>query len=304
MMIEDTAIIGRLLVNSGKQFRQAVFECKPLAVLGVIDAYAAKLAQFAGAKAIYLSGAGVANAYFGLPDLAMTTMTEVVEAAQRITSACSLPLLVDIDTGFGSVLNIARTIQLMERSGVAAVQIEDQGFSKRCGHRDGKQIISCQAMQERIRAAVDARDSKDFVIMARTDALYCESPQQVLERVSQYVEQGADMIFLEAIQDVKDLEFIASQISVPILVNSTEFGKTPIQSQHYWYEHGAKLVLYPLSAFRAASHASLQVYKTILQEGSQTSLIPQMQNRQDLYEILNYMQYEEQLNQSQGDSYE
>lgn len=291
-------------MNSGKQFRQAVLENHPLAVLGVIDAYAAKLAQFAGAQAIYLSGAGVANAHFGLPDLAMTTMTEVVDAAQRITGACSLPLLVDIDTGFGSVLNIARTIQQMERAGVAAVQIEDQGFSKRCGHRDGKQIISCQAMQERIRAAVDARQSLDFVIMARTDALYSESVEQVLERISHYVEQGADMIFLEAIEDVNDLRFIASKVTVPILVNSTEFGKTPIQSQQYWYEHGAQLVLYPLSAFRAASQASLNVFKTILQEGSQASLIPQMQNRQELYQVLDYLQYEEQLNQSQGDSYE
>jgi methylisocitrate lyase len=290
-------------MNSGKQFRQAVSETQILPVLGVIDAYAAKLAEFAGAKAIYLSGAGVANSYYGLPDLAMTSMTEVLEAAQRMTAACSLPLLVDIDTGFGSVLNISRTIQLMERAGVAAVQIEDQPLAKRCGHRDGKKVVPCKLMQDRIQAAVQARHSEHFVIMARTDALSLESPQAVLDRVSLYLEKGADMIFLEAIQDAKDLAYIAANIQAPILVNSTEFGKTPIQTQEYWYQQGAKMVLYPLSAFRAASYASLEVFKTILSQGSQTAMISKMQSREELYEVLNYLHYERILNQSQGESH-
>ena len=288
-------------MNLGKIFRHAVMEFKPLPVLGVIDAYAAKLAQKAGARAIYLSGAGVANAHFGLPDLAMTTMTEVVNAAQKITQACHLPLLVDIDTGFGSILNIERTIMMMEAVGVAAVQIEDQLFAKRCGHRDGKQIVSKTQMGERIAAAAQVRKSRDFVIMARTDALSLESRETVLERIGFYLEQGADMIFLEAIEDVMDLKFIAENTSVPILVNSTEFGKTPIQTQSYWHEHGADLVLYPLSAFRAAAKATLNVYETILQQGTQVSLLPQMQTRQELYDVLDYFHYEEQLNQSSGD---
>jgi methylisocitrate lyase len=291
-------------VNPGKKFRQAVLEHQPLPILGVIDAYAAKLAEKAGAASLYLSGAGVANAHFGLPDLAMTTLTEVVNAAQKITQATALPLLVDIDTGFGSILNIERTIRLMESAEVAAVQIEDQFFAKRCGHRDGKQIISKHAMGERIAAASQAKKSTDFVIMARTDALALESRDEVLERISYYIKQGADMIFLEAIQDAMDLKYIASQTSVPILINSTEFGKTPIQPLSFWHEHGAKMVLYPLSAFRAAAKATWHVYETILREGSQASLIGEMQTRQELYDVLDYYRYEEQLNQSFGDTHD
>lgn len=291
-------------MHPGKLFRQAILKNHPLPILGVIDAYAAKLAEHAGAKALYLSGAGVANADFGLPDLALTSMSEVVEATQRITSACTLPLLVDIDTGFGTVLNIQRTVKMMERAGAAALQIEDQFFSKRCGHRDGKKVVSAMKMVERIRAAVHARLSDDLLIMARTDALNLESKEQVLERCMLYIEHGADMIFLEAIEEVSDLEYISQHLPVPVLVNSTEFGKTPIQSQTYWHEHGASMVLYPLSAFRAASKATLEVFQTILATGTQASLISKMQTRQELYQILNYEQDEKQLEQMSGEEHD
>lgn len=285
-------------MNLAKQFREEVIANNPLPILGVIDAYSAKLAQCAGAKAIYLSGAGVANAQFGLPDLAMTTMSEVVSAAQKITQAVSLPLLVDIDTGFGSILNIERTIQLMEGLGVAAVQIEDQPYTKRCGHRDGKQVIPTAAMCARIYAASQARQANDFVIMARTDALSIESSEAVLERVSKYIEHGADMIFLEAVKNTDDLIYISSNISVPLLINSTEFGKTPIKNMNYWHAHGAQMVLYPLSAFRAAAKASLQVYETILSTGSQEGVLANMQTRQELYEVLNYQYYEDKISKN------
>lgn len=291
-------------MHPGKLFRQAILKNKPLPILGVIDAYAAKLAEFAGAEALYLSGAGIANADFGLPDLALTSMSEVVDATQRITYASPLPLLVDIDTGFGTVLNIQRTVKMMERAGAAALQIEDQFFSKRCGHRDGKKVVSPMKMVERIKAATEARFSDDLVIMARTDALNLETKAQVLERCMLYIEHGADMIFLEAIQDVSDLQYISQQIPVPVLVNSTEFGKTPIQSQAYWYEHGASMVLYPLSAFRAASKATLEVFQTILATGTQASLIPKMQMRGELYQILNYEHDEKQLQQMLGEEYD
>lgn len=291
-------------MHPGKLFRQAILKNKPLPILGVIDAYAAKLAEFAGSQALYLSGAGVANADFALPDLALTSMSEVVEATQKVTYASSLPLLVDIDTGFGTVLNIKRTVKMMERAGAAALQIEDQFFSKRCGHRDGKKVVSPMKMAERITTAVNARFSDDLVIMARTDALNLESREQVLDRCMLYIEHGADMIFLEAIQDVFDLQYITQKIPVPVLVNSTEFGKTPIQSQAYWHEHGASMVLYPLSAFRAASKATLETFQTILATGTQASLLPNMQSRQELYQILNYETDENMLQQMLGEEYE
>lgn len=290
-------------MNSGLKFRNAIPSNGALPILGVINAYSAKLAEHAGAKAIYCSGAGVANACFGLPDLAMTSLKEVLEEAQRMTSCTSLPLLVDIDTGFGSVLSIQRTIHEMEKAGVAAIHIEDQPFDKRCGHRDGKQVVSMQTMVERLHAAVDARQNSSFVIMARTDALAIESLEQVLERVEAYVQAGADMIFLEAIRDFSELEQVSKIARVPILVNSTEFGKTPIHDIDTWAQHGASMVLYPLSAFRAMSQAALNVYSTILKTGTQASLLEQMQTRQSLYNILDYERYEQVLSASNGEEH-
>ncbi|NBX85150.1 MAG: methylisocitrate lyase [Gammaproteobacteria bacterium] len=288
-------------MRAGLKFRNAIPSQGALPVLGVINAYSAKLAEHAGALALYCSGAGVANACFGLPDLAMTSLKEVLEEAQRITSCTDLPLLVDIDTGFGSVLSIQRTIREMEKAGVAAIHIEDQPFHKRCGHRDGKRVVSQQTMVERIQASVDARQHQDFVIMARTDALAIESIENVIERVSSYVEAGADMIFMEAIRDFSDLERVSQVIDVPILVNSTEFGKTPIHTMDTWAQHGANLVLYPLSAFRAMSKAAFQVYSTILKTGTQSSLLEQMQTRQSLYDILDYERYEQALSALHGE---
>ena len=288
-------------MSSGRLFRQAVSAHAPLAILGVIDAYAALLAKAAGAKAIYLSGAGVANASFGLPDLAMTTLTELVDAAARITNVSALPLLVDMDSGFGSVLTISRSIKLLEKTGVAAVHIEDQVFEKRCGHRDGKAIIASHLMQDRLKAAVDARNNQEFVIMARTDALAIESTDATLERILAYIEAGADMVFIEAITDLSILSTLSKFVKVPILVNSTEFGKTPLHSQKVWGSHGAQMVLYPLTAFRAMSKTCLDVYQTILATGSQETLLNQLQTRASLYDILHYQDYENRLS---GDNHE
>jgi len=289
-------------VSQGHLFRMAVLNHRPLPILGVLDAYTAKLAEYAGANAIYLSGAGLANSLYGLPDLALTSLAEVKDCAQRICLASNLPLLVDIDTGFGSVLTIARTIVELERIGVAAVQIEDQAFAKRCGHRDGKALVSADVMSDRIKAAVDARIDPQLVILARTDALAIEDSSRTIARLVQYVAAGADMIFLEAITELRQLEEVASVISCPILVNSTEFGKTPILSKDIWGLHGAAMVLYPLSAFRCMAEAALMTYQTILHEGSQETLFPKMQTRQKLYEILNYEAYESRIAKSQGES--
>lgn len=288
-------------MSQGHLFRLAVQKYRPLPILGVLDAYTAKLADYAGANAIYLSGAGVANSLYALPDLALTSFAEVKACAERICLASNLPLLVDIDTGFGSILTIARTIVELERIGVAAVQIEDQPFVKRCGHRDGKSLISTAAMVDRIKAAVDARIDPEFVIMARTDALAVEDISTTIVRIANYVEAGADMIFLEAITDFSQLETIALAIPRPILVNSTEFGKTPIYAQEIWAEHGAAMVLYPLSAFRCMAQAAFETYQTILQSGSQETLLTKMQTRQKLYDILNYEAYESLITKSQGD---
>jgi methylisocitrate lyase len=291
------------VVNAGARFRQQLNPSSILPILGVINAYAALLAQKAGATCLYLSGAGVANACYGLPDLALTSCDEVVQEARKITDICELPLLVDIDTGFGSVLNIQRTIKMMEKAGVAAVHIEDQVFEKRCGHLDGKQLVSPKLMGDRIKAAVDARTHADFLIMARTDALANESLEDVLERIQYYRAMGADLIFLEAIKEPEHLKFIAQQIETPILVNSTEFGKTAIQTQAYWHRFGAQMILYPLTAFRAMSKVALEVYQTILQEGTQAQLISQCQTRQELYDILDYHHYEQLLKSQDGGTY-
>lgn len=293
-----------MTTSMGKQFKKAVIDNKPLQVLGTINAYSAMLAEFAGAQAIYLSGAGVANASYGLPDLGMTNLKEVLDDAERITSASSLPLLVDIDTGWGHAFNIARTIKLMEKASVAAVHIEDQVLAKRCGHRPNKAIVSMKEMGDRIKAAVDARTDPDFVIMARTDAYSVDGLQAAIERSSLCIELGADMIFAEAMTTLEEYKTFTEKVSAPVLANITEFGKTPLFTRDELNKAGVALILYPLSAFRAMSQAALTTYKTIIEKGTQQSLIDTMQTRNDLYEVLGYHKYEQKLDQLMGEDNE
>lgn len=283
--------------SAGKRFRSLVNEHAPLQVLGTINAYSAMLAQASGAQAIYLSGAGVANASYGLPDLGMTGLAEVLEDVRRITQACPLPLLVDVDTGWGHAFNIARTVQLMERSGVAAIHIEDQQAAKRCGHRPNKAIVSMHEMGDRIKAAVDARTDAGFVIMARTDALAVDGMAAALDRAAFYSESGADMIFPEALTTLDQYREFTQHLTVPVLANITEFGKTPLFTREELKQAGVKLILYPLSAFRAMSDAALHVYRTIVSEGTQCNALDLMQTRDDLYSILKYREYEKKLDQ-------
>lgn len=283
--------------SMGKQFKSQVHESAPLQVLGTINAYSAMLAQESGAKAIYLSGAGVANASYGLPDLGMTGLADVLEDVRRITQACSLPLLVDVDTGWGHAFNIARTVRLMEQAGVAAIHIEDQQAAKRCGHRPNKAIVSMHEMGDRIKAAVDARTDPDFVIMARTDALAADGINAALERAAFYVESGADMIFPEALTTLNEYHEFTRQIPVPMLANITEFGKTPLFTRDELHQVGVKLILYPLSAFRAMSYAALDVYRTIITQGTQKDMLASMQTRDQLYDVLKYREYEKKLDQ-------
>lgn len=282
-------------MSPGRRFRSALNEERPLQVVGAINAYSALLAERAGFRALYLSGAGVANASFGLPDLAITQLADVVEDAARITSATELPLLVDIDTGWGGAFNIARTIREMERAGVAAVHIEDQVQSKRCGHRPNKALVSADEMIDRIRAGVDARVDDDFVIMARTDAFASEGLEPAVERACRYAEAGADMIFAEALHTLEDFRMFTSRVPVPVLANITEFGKTPLFTTSELAETGVCLALYPLSAFRAMSKAAERVYSELRSQGSQASVIDTMQPRSELYEVLDYHSYEEKL---------
>jgi methylisocitrate lyase len=283
--------------SPGARFRAAVQSTPPLAVAGSINAYCAILAQSAGFKAIYLSGAGVANASFGLPDLGMTNASDVAEDARRITAATELPLLVDIDTGWGHAFNIGRSIKMMEAAGVAAVHIEDQIQAKRCGHRPNKAIVSKEEMGDRIKAAVDARKDESFVIMARTDAYAQEGKMAALERLNYCIELGADMVFPEAIYTLEDYAFFTKALSVPVLANITEFGKTPLFDREDLKKSGVSIILYPLSAFRAMSQAALDVYKTIIKQGSQKSLLDDMQTREMLYEMLGYYQYEKKMDE-------
>jgi methylisocitrate lyase len=281
----------------GKIFRSLVKTKSPLQVVGTINAYCAMLAEQAGCQAIYLSGAGVANASYGLPDLGMTGLSDVLEDVRRITEACSLPLLVDVDTGWGHAFNIARTIQRMERAGVAAVHIEDQVLAKRCGHRPNKAIVSMSEMGDRIKVAVDARTDADFVIMARTDAYAVDGMAAAIERAQYCVALGADMIFAEAITSLDEYRVFTQSVTVPVLANITEFGKTPLFTRAELEKAGIKLILYPLSAFRAMSKAALEVYRTILQEGTQALMLDSMQTRQELYDVLGYLDYEKKLDQ-------
>lgn len=283
--------------SMGKQLKKLVKESAPLQVLGTINAYSAMLAESAGAQAIYLSGAGVANASYGLPDLGMTGLAEVLEDARRVTQACSLPLLVDVDTGWGHAFNIARTVKLMERSGVAAIHIEDQMAAKRCGHRPNKAIVSMQEMGDRIKAAVDARIDPDFVIMARTDAYAAEGMEAALERAQLCIELGADMIFPEALTTLAEYQQFTQHLKVPILANITEFGKTPLFTRDELKQAGVGLILYPLSAFRAMSLAALNVYKAIIGQGTQQPMLENMQTRNDLYDVLTYRDFEKKLDQ-------
>ncbi len=283
------------MVNStGKLFRNLVAQAAPLPIMGTINAYSALLLERAGGQAIYLSGAGVANASYGLPDLGMTSLADVLEDVRRIGDACALPMLVDIDTGWGHAFQIARAIRSMERAGVAAVHMEDQICMKRCGHRPNKEIVPQQEMGDRLQAAVDARQDADFVIMARTDAYANEGLNAALERSAYYIEQGADMLFPEALTRLEDYRAFVD-LGVPVLANITEFGRTPLFSREELASVGVGMILYPLSAFRAMSQAAIEVYQTILQDGTQAKLIATMQSRDDLYDVLGYRAYEERL---------
>lgn len=282
-------------MSAGQRFQSALEAEDPLQIVGTVNAYSALLAEHSGFSAIYLSGGGVANASYGLPDLGMTTMNDVLEDARRITAATPLPLLVDIDTGWGSAFNIARGVREMERAGAACVHIEDQVAAKRCGHRPGKAIVPRQEMVDRIKAAVDARQDPGFVIMARTDAVASEGVSAAIDRARDYVEAGADMIFAEAVTTLDDYRAFTAGLEVPVLANITEFGETPLFSIGELRDAGVRLVLYPVSAFRAMSKAALQVYGTIRRDGTQRDVVNRMQTRAELYQVLGYHEYERKL---------
>ncbi len=279
----------------GQRLRRAVEGNHPLQVVGAVNAYCAILAERSGHEALYLSGAGVAASSLGLPDLGITTLYDICEDARRITGASDLPLLVDIDTGWGGAFNIARTTREIARSGAAGFHIEDQVMQKRCGQRPNKAIVSQREMVDRIKAAVDARTDQSFVIMARTDALAVEGIQSALERAQACAEAGADMIFPEAVATLDQYRQFAHAVQVPVLANITEFGVTPLFTTAQLEKVGIKLVLYPLSAFRAMSKAALGVYRHILADGTQQNAVPQMQTREELYDFLGYYAYEERL---------
>ncbi len=283
--------------SPGYRFRKAAEEHAPLQIPGTINAYCALLAERAGFRAIYLSGAGVANASFGLPDLGMTSLNDVLEDVRRITGASSLPLLVDADTGWGGAFNIARTTREMIRAGAAAMHIEDQEQGKRCGHRPNKAIVPAEEMCDRIKAAVDARTDEQFTIMARTDAFAREGLTASLERASAYVEAGADMIFAEALGTLDDYRAFTAAVQAPVLANLTEFGVTPNFTRDELGDAGVALILYPLSAFRAMSQAALDVYGAIREAGTQSAQIGSMQTRESLYEVLDYHSFERKLDE-------
>jgi methylisocitrate lyase len=285
------------MMTAGSEFRKAVEREIPLQLVGVVNAYCALLAERAGFRGLYLSGAGVANASFGLPDLGITTLNDVCEDVRRVTGATSLPLLVDADTGWGSAFNIGRTIRELDRAGAAGCHLEDQELAKRCGHRPNKAVVSCDEMVDRIKAAVDARPADEFVIMARTDAVASEGLQAGIDRACAYVAAGADMIFAEALQTLADYRQFARSVSAPVLANITEFGKTPLFTVEELREVGVRLILYPLSAFRAMSAAAARTYGAIRSAGTQQAMVAKMQTRRDLYDILNYHTFEEKLDE-------
>jgi methylisocitrate lyase len=282
-------------MGAAANFRAALEAERPLQIAGAVNAYTALLAEKAGFRAIYLSGAGVANASFGMPDLAMTTLNDVCEDIRRITSATNLPLLVDADTGWGGAFMIGRTIAEMHRAGAAGCHLEDQVAAKRCGHRPGKALVSTSEMCDRITAAVDGRGDNDFIIMARTDAHAVEGQQAALDRSAAYVEAGADMIFAEALTTTDEYKQFTDAIKVPVLANLTEFGKTPLFTTDELAAVGVSMTLYPLSAFRAMSKAALDVYETLRADGTQKASIDAMQTRTELYDVLGYQEYEDKL---------
>jgi methylisocitrate lyase len=283
--------------TAGARFRAALEAENPLQVVGTINAYHAMMAEKVGYRAIYLSGAGVANASFGLPDLGITQLPDVLEDVRRITSATDLPLLVDIDTGWGGAFNIARTVKDMIRAGAAAVHIEDQVAQKRCGHRPNKAIVPTEEMVDRLKAAVDAKTDDDFIVMARTDALAVDGFDAVVSRVAAFQEAGADAIFAEAMTDLDLYRRVVSAVDIPVLANITEFGQTPLYTVAELASAGIRMVLYPLSAFRAANKAALEVYQAIRKDGTQKSVLPKMQTRMELYDFLGYHDYERKLDE-------
>jgi methylisocitrate lyase len=284
-------------MSSGAKFRNALKENSPLIIPGAINAYSAILAEKSGHQALYLSGGGVAAASYGLPDLGITSLEDVLIDARRITNASSLPLLVDIDTGWGGAFNISRTIKEMIQAGVAAVHIEDQISQKRCGHRPNKSLVSSAEMEDRIKAAVDGRTDESFFIMARTDSFASEGMSGAIERAESYIEQGADGIFLEAVSNLDDYKILKESISAPVLANITEFGKTPLFTAEELSSVGVDMVLFPLSAFRAMSQIAEKVYISLSKDGTQEPLLDIMQTRNELYERLNYHEYENKLDE-------
>lgn len=283
--------------SQGKSFRQAVEDNKPLQVVGTINAYTARMAEAVGHKAIYLSGGGVAANSLGMPDLGISSLDDVLTDVRRITEVCSLPLLVDVDTGFGGAFNIARTVKSLIRDGAAAMHMEDQVAQKRCGHRPGKAIVSQQEMVDRIKSAVDARTDDGFVIMARTDSLAVEGLESAVERAVACVEAGADMIFPEAVQTLEQYGEFRAAVGVPILANITEFGHTPLFSTPELGEAGVDIVLYCCSAYRAMNKAALTVYESIKSDGHQKNVLNTMQTREELYHYLGYHDYEQKLDE-------
>ncbi len=270
---------------------------RPLQLVGAINAYCALLAERAGFRALYLSGAGVANASYGLPDLGLTTLNDVCEDVRRISAATPLPLLVDADTGWGAAFMIARTIRELTCAGAGGCHIEDQVQAKRCGHRPGKALVSGEEMADRIKSAVDGRSDDEFVIVARTDALAVEGLQAAIERASLYVEAGADVIFAEAVSTLEDYKRFTTAVTVPVLANITEFGKTPLFTVSELNEAGIGLIIYPLTAFRVMSKAALAVYEVLRRDGTQKSAVGMMQTRDELYEVLKYLDYERKLDE-------
>ena len=281
--------------SAGKRFRTALNNSPPLQIVGTINAYTAMMASKIGHQAIYISGGACANASYGLPDLGMTSMNDVLEDARRITAAVDTPLLVDIDTGWGGAFNIARTIKESIRAGVAAVHMEDQVAQKRCGHRPNKAVVSCEEMVDRINAAVDARTDGDFFIMARTDSYAIEGLQASIDRSAAYLEAGADGIFAEAMASLDEYQAYHDALQKPLLANMTEFGMSPLFDTQELAEHGVDMVLYPLTATRAMHKAAEMVYQDVLEKGHQRDMVQHMQTRMELYDYLNYHDYEETL---------
>jgi methylisocitrate lyase len=289
------------LTSAGAAFKKALVEETPLQIVGTINANHALLAKSAGFRAIYLSGGGVAAGSLGIPDLGITTLEDVLTDVRRITNVCVTPLLVDADTGFGiSAFNIARTVKELIKAGAAAMHIEDQVGAKRCGHRPNKEIVSKSEMVDRIKAAVDARTDENFQIMARTDAIANEGIDSALDRIHAYIEAGADLVFPEAIENLADYSKISSAVSKPILANITEFGQTPLLTRDELAANGVAMILYPLSAFRAMNKAAENVFTSIRRDGTQANVIDTMQTREELYQAINYYEYEKALDQTLG----